>query len=128
MHDLIHAARYHFGSRGGLAMMAAVAILAGMAFNWNWLVAIGVAPILLAALPCAVMCGLGLCFGKLSGGSSSSEQIRPKIVEQRSSELPSLPTRSAPVSPLPDCCQSTEAAVPAQPQTQPEQDRSNSHA
>ncbi len=32
----------------------------GVAFNWSWLVAVGVAPLILAVLPCVAMCGLGL--------------------------------------------------------------------
>lgn len=34
---------------------------AGLALNWGWLAAVGVAPILIALLPCAAMCALGLC-------------------------------------------------------------------
>ena len=41
--------------------LAVVALIAGVAFNWSWLVAVGVAPLLLGILPCAVMCALGLC-------------------------------------------------------------------
>ena len=36
-------------------------IAAGVALNWSWLVAIGVAPLLLTALPCMVMCAVGVC-------------------------------------------------------------------
>lgn len=48
------------GSRG--MIVAAVAIVgAGLALGWPTVVALGVAPILLSVLPCAVMCALGLC-------------------------------------------------------------------
>ncbi len=33
-------------------VLVAVAVVAGAAFNWSWLVAIGVAPLLLTLLPC----------------------------------------------------------------------------
>lgn len=46
--------------RGGL-VLAAMAIGAGMGLNWGWLTAVGLAPLILAVAPCAVMCGLGLC-------------------------------------------------------------------
>ena len=49
---------------GGLA---AVAI--GLAFKWEWLTAVGAAPIILSALPCLVMCALGLC---MRGGNGRS--------------------------------------------------------
>jgi hypothetical protein len=36
-------------------------VAAGIALSWAWLTAIGVAPVLVAAAPCAAMCALGLC-------------------------------------------------------------------
>lgn len=36
-------------------------LLAGIALNWSWLVAAGLAPVLLAILPCGAMCALSLC-------------------------------------------------------------------
>lgn len=56
-------------SRRGLLVIAALAIAAGLTLNWSWLVATGAAPILIAVLPCLVMCGLGLCMNKLTGGN-----------------------------------------------------------
>lgn len=64
---LLHTGRHYFGRRG-LVMLAIVALLGGAAFNWSWLVALGVAPLLLSVLPCLVMCGLGLCMSRLFGG------------------------------------------------------------
>lgn len=43
--------------------VAAVAVVGGLAFNWSWFIAVGVAPLLLSLLPCVVMCALGLCMG-----------------------------------------------------------------
>jgi hypothetical protein len=60
----------------GLIGLAVVLIVAGGAFNWSWLVAAGVAPIILATAPCLVMCALGLCMmggmGSKSSGSSAT--------------------------------------------------------
>jgi membrane protein DedA with SNARE-associated domain len=36
---------------------------AGLALNWSWPVAAGVAPLLVALAPCAAMCALGLWCG-----------------------------------------------------------------
>src|SRR5712671_2090109 len=69
--DLLHAARRYLGGRRGLLILALVAIVAGAALNWNWLVAAGIAPVLITALPCLAMCGLGLCMNKMIGGSAS---------------------------------------------------------
>lgn len=44
--------------------------LAGLALNWSWLVAAGAIPILLAALPCVVMCLLHLCSGRKNSAAS----------------------------------------------------------
>ncbi|WP_066010347.1 hypothetical protein [Thioclava sp. SK-1] len=45
---------------------AATVMGGGMALNWGWLTAIGLAPVLVSLAPCAAMCGLGLC---MKGGS-----------------------------------------------------------
>lgn len=53
--------RYQLRGRRGF-ILAAVAIAApALWLGWPWLVAAGLAPLLLAMAPCAVMCGLGLC-------------------------------------------------------------------
>jgi hypothetical protein len=59
--SLIETIRRYLGGRWGLLAVAAAAIVAGLAFNWSWLVAIGVAPLIIGVLPCAAMCALGLC-------------------------------------------------------------------
>ncbi len=71
--DLVDAARYYLGGRRGIFLLAAIAVLIAVGFSWNWLAAAGLAPLLLSALPCLVMCGLGLCMNKLIGGSCASQ-------------------------------------------------------
>ena len=58
---------------------AATLMGGGMALNWGWLTAIGLAPILLSLAPCAVMCGLGMCMkgGSGKGCSKSSNAAAP---------------------------------------------------
>ncbi|RUO99837.1 hypothetical protein [Hyphomicrobium sp.] len=83
-------------SRRGLIVLAAAALALGVGFNWSWLVAAGIAPLLLSALPCAVMCALGICMTQMAGRSSRSA----------SAALPSDP--AAPSASLPttgtSCC------------------------
>lgn len=67
----LYSVRARLGTRG-LIILAAVIVAAGLALNWTWVVAIGLAPILLAALPCAVMCALGMCM-RPKGEASSRE-------------------------------------------------------
>ena len=50
-----------WATRNRLMMAGGAVVVGGMVFNWGWLTAIGVAPILLAVAPCGIMCALGLC-------------------------------------------------------------------
>jgi hypothetical protein len=46
---------------------------AGLALGWDWLAAVGAAPLILAVAPCLVMCALGMCMmGK--GNKAAAEQ------------------------------------------------------
>jgi len=70
--DAINLGRYYLWNaancRRALIFLAVAVLGVGAAFNWSWLVAIGVAPILLALAPCAAMCAVGLC---MKGGGKS---------------------------------------------------------
>lgn len=91
------AARSYFGSRRGLIVLALAALASGVALNWSWLVAAGVAPILLAVAPCAVMCALGLCMSKMTGRSCSTESSI-----KRPTNITSDAPQAAPKFPLPN--------------------------
>jgi len=80
-HDLLYVARYYFGRRGILLGLAAIAVVVGLALNWSWLVAAGIAPLLLGVLPCVAMCALGLCMNKMVGRSCSTEPTPEKMTE-----------------------------------------------
>lgn len=71
--DVLYALRYYLGNRRVLLIGGGVVLVAGLAFNWSWLAAIGVAPLLLSALPCIAMCALGLCMNKMSGRPCSTD-------------------------------------------------------
>ncbi len=77
VHGMVNAIWPHIGGRRGLIVLAIGIAAAGMAMNWGWLVAVGIAPILLFVLPCAAMCALGLCMNKAGGESCSSRQLDP---------------------------------------------------
>ena len=57
----LNLVRSYLGNRWALLTLGAGVLFAGIALNWSWLMAAGIAPILLSTLPCLVMCGLGLC-------------------------------------------------------------------
>ena len=65
--------RLILGSRRFWLVLAAAAVVAGAALNWSWLVAVGVAPLLLTLLPCTAMCALHLCASKSAGSSCAGE-------------------------------------------------------
>lgn len=64
--------------RRGLIAAGAVIVAAGLALNWSWLVAAGIAPVLLSVLPCVAMCALGLCMNRKTGRSCSAEGVAQK--------------------------------------------------
>jgi len=65
--DLLYAAQYYLGERRGWILLAIGALGVGAVLSWSWLVAIGIAPLLLAVAPCAAMCALGLCMNRAMG-------------------------------------------------------------
>jgi hypothetical protein len=76
--SIVHAIGHHLGSRGGLLVLGLAIIVLGIALNWSWLLALGIAPLLLSALPCLAMCALGLCMHKMADRSGNSPEQTPK--------------------------------------------------
>ena len=70
--DLLYATRYYFLRPRVLVTLAAIAIVTGLALNWSWLVAAGLAPLLISTLPCLVMCAFGVCMLCRSGQKHSA--------------------------------------------------------
>ena len=60
--------------RAGLVALGAAVLGVGGALNWHWLVAAGVAPLVLSVLPCVVMCSLGLCMAAMANRSGNAQQ------------------------------------------------------
>jgi hypothetical protein len=71
--DWLNALRYWLRGRNGVIALILLAVVIGAALSWSWLVAVGIAPLLITILPCAAMCALGLCMNKMAGGSCSTE-------------------------------------------------------
>jgi hypothetical protein len=120
--DLLYALRYYLGSRRGLLVLAGLAIAAGLALNWNWLAAAGIAPILISLLPCVAMCALGLCMNRSGGKSCSTAASNAGPAETEDAgpvthavALDTPPDRAAPMS--------GDAAVLASPEPQPSKER-----
>ena len=108
--DLARAARYYLGNRRTIVIMALVAVIGGVALNWSWLVAAGIAPVLLTALPCLVMCGLGLCMHKMVGGSCAAQPSQPDVTTQSTMSSQVASTASDPSAGVSSCCQGSADA------------------
>ncbi|HVA13931.1 MAG TPA: hypothetical protein VNF99_11825 [Stellaceae bacterium] len=65
--------RSWLGSRWGLIIGGTAIVAAGLALGWNWLAALGVAPVILSLAPCALMCAAGMCMGMGKGRSSAAK-------------------------------------------------------
>ena len=71
-----------FTVRRSLWLAAALATGLGLTLRWNWLVAAGVAPVLVGLLPCAAMCALGFCAHKaMSPAPAKNEPARNRNSE-----------------------------------------------
>lgn len=128
--DWLYALRYWLRGPKGIAALVVLALVIGAALNWSWLVAVGIAPLLLTVLPCAVMCGIGLCMNKMTGSSCSTSSGSP---DHSSTPMPnavrrittaSQPDKQAPVSVTPEAGavpdHSTVGAVEPAPDRQPQ--------
>lgn len=71
--------RSWIGNRRVLAVAGLAVGGSGIALGWDWLTAIGVAPLLLSAAPCLVMCALGLCMMGKSNQACSGATARQSI-------------------------------------------------
>jgi hypothetical protein len=79
--------RYLTGWRG-LILLAIVALAAGLVLSWSWLVAAGIAPLLISMLPCVAMCALGLCMNRRGGRSCSAEDTSSKTIDTAAETAP----------------------------------------
>lgn len=77
LQDAWYAARYYLGSRTGLVVLATGALAAAAYFNWGWLVAVGLAPIILLVAPCGAMCAMGYCMRGQQKTSGPDQPVKP---------------------------------------------------
>ena len=91
---MLHLLRYRLGGRGGLIAAAALALAVGVVLNWSWLVAAGLAPLVLAVLPCVAMCALGVCANSMSGKACANERNEKVMAESGSGASDASPKTS----------------------------------
>ena len=93
---VIKRARYYLGGHRGLILLTVSALGAGLVLSWSWLVAAGLASIIVAVAPCLVMCALGLCMNRMSKSDPSAGGTPP-------------------ATPGPDARQAVKAELPSEP-------------
>jgi len=111
-----------------LLALGSLAVATGLFFGgWAWLVAAGLAPVILSVLPCLVMCALGVC---TMGRSIKSQSTAPH--DGTDSVTSSTVVGIARRDQLPDssCCHdaAAETRLPQVKQVQSDDERRDSHA
>jgi hypothetical protein len=61
------------GDRRVLAVAGLAVTGTGLGLGWDWLTAVGVAPLIVSAAPCLLMCALGLCMMGRGRQASTSQ-------------------------------------------------------
>ena len=75
---LASVVRSLLGNPVGLLAIAAGVIGFTAYSSWGWLVAAGLAPLLLSIAPCVAMCALGMCtMGMKSKANAPTEKVLP---------------------------------------------------
>lgn len=118
--DLGAFARYWLRDRRVLIALAIAVVGAGAALNWGWLVALGVAPLLLSLAPCAVMCALGVCMMSRGGQASCSKGAAdeaPHVEHATNNQTERLQSEA---QPLPATCAAAAVANEPEGRLQPE--------
>ncbi len=126
--DVLRAARYHLGNRWVLLGLGSLAVIAGLCFGgWAWLVAAGLAPLILSVLPCLVMCALGVC---MMGRSEKSQSTASRNATDATTSSAVFGTAKRDQLAGSSCChdEATETRSPPVKQVQSDEERRDSHA
>ena len=125
----LNLARYYLGNRWVLLALGAGVLVAGIGLNWSWLVAAGIAPILISVLPCLVMCGLGFCM-MCRSSEKQSMASRDAADAAISPPAPAVAKLDGPSATGSNCCQEGggETHSPRMRQAQSIEERRDSHA
>ncbi len=61
-----------------LTVLAVAGVGSGLVLGWDSLVALGVSTFILALLPCAVMCALGICASRMGKKEAAPPALPPR--------------------------------------------------
>jgi hypothetical protein len=114
-------------NRWTLAALASFAVILGLYFGgWAWLVAAGLAPVILSTLPCLIMCGLGVCV--MCSGQKRSTVACDKAEASTPTALGIPERNSSSMSAASCCCGGSVENRPMQLEQDRSGERSDSHA
>lgn len=128
--DVLNAARYYLGNRWALLVLGGLVVIIGLSFGgWGWLVAAGLAPILLATLPCLVMCAFGVCMMCRKGEKQSTSSRDAADVATSLAAL-GVAKMDQPIVGGSSCCheEAVETQSPQVKQVQSLNERRDTHA
>lgn len=98
--DIFRYIRHQLRGRRGLIVAAVALGIPALWIGWPWLVVAGVAPLLVALAPCAIMCALGLCAMK-AGTKANHDEAGSKISRSEPSCCSQSPAADETVATLP---------------------------
>ena len=81
-----HVARSWMRDRRIVAAAGLAVAGSGVALGWDWLTAIGIAPLIVSAAPCFLMCFLGLCMMGRGHQANSGSPVAPPGVSAGSTD------------------------------------------
>lgn len=128
--DALFAARYYLGNRWTILALAGLAVILGLVFGgWGWLVAAGLAPVILSTLPCLIMCAFGVCMMCRKPQSAASPEAEVADSTTSSTAL-GVAKMDQPMVGGSNCChdRASDVAPPEVKQLQPAEERRDSHA
>ena len=111
-----------------LVTPALAIVTVGLVMNWSALVAAGIAPLLISALPCAVMCALGLCMSRMGKNSCATETAPQQSAGETPLQLNSAPERVEGPQLAFDLAQPADGDAVGADQLQRQQKRRSAHA
>ena len=71
-----------------LAVAGLAVIGTGLGLGWDWLTAIGIAPIIVSVAPCLIMCALGVCMMGRGHKASSTEPASGAVEPSTRTDAP----------------------------------------
>ena len=98
MQDIGSYLRHRLRGWRGAVLAAVILAVPALWVGWPWLVAAGLAPLILTVAPCALMCAAGLCMNRIGKkpaiNPDTSEGVVDTMVQRVSASVESEQSRS----------------------------------